>query len=174
MEDARSKYQREFDALPEWAQKLVIAAQTCGCYGSHDASDIKVGMTTEAQAKYANDAFHALFGVEANRIWFEGFCDLREFAGALTAPWPKPAPPAREKRAFNIVELIDDDEDGGFDQPCCFANRVGGHATYCHNEAWPNSPSKCRRGWDDTWLECPGFVANPDFIEDHDTGDKTE
>lgn len=61
----------------------------------------------------------------------------------------------------NVVEMLSD-EDGGFDQPCRFGNRVGEHAVYCHNDAWVDSPRKCRRTWytggkvrDE---DCPGFV----------------
>ena len=92
--------------------------------------------------------------------------------------WPPPPPPERERRVLNLVELIadpNDEEGGGFDQPCAFGNRVGYHAVYCHNDAWPDSPSKCRRGkgcaevygipeQDNRHEDCPGFVANPDFV----------
>lgn len=66
----------------------------------------------------------------------------------------------------NLVELVSD-EDGGFDQPCMFGNRVEGHAVYCHNSKWLYSPRKCRRTWytggktrDE---DCEGFCPNPHF-----------
>ena len=75
--------------------------------------------------------------------------------------------PARERRVFNIVEVVVASEGGqdcAFDQPCCYGHRVEYHAVYCHNDAWPDSPRKCRRNRSDYPHEdCPGFVANPDY-----------
>lgn len=71
--------------------------------------------------------------------------------------------------AFNVVELMDFEDDGGdaFDQPCRFGHRCGGHAVYCHNDAWYDSPRKCRRSWSSGGEikdeDCPGFQPNPAF-----------
>jgi hypothetical protein len=60
----------------------------------------------------------------------------------------------------NIVEMVSDD-DCAFDQPCYFGHRVGTHAVYCHCDAWPDAPGKCRRDRTDYRHEdCPGFVPN--------------
>jgi len=69
---------------------------------------------------------------------------------------------------LNIVELLqDDDSDCAFDQPCRFGHRVEGHAVYCHNEDWADSPRKCRRTWYTNGRikdeDCPGFELNPEF-----------
>lgn len=68
---------------------------------------------------------------------------------------------------LNVVELIASHDDCAFDQPCRFGHRVEGHAVYCHNEAWEDSPRKCRRSWyTDGRIkdeDCPGFEANPQF-----------
>lgn len=65
----------------------------------------------------------------------------------------------------NVVELIASGDDSAFDQPCRFGHRVEGHAVYCHNSRWIDSPRKCRRTWytggrirDE---DCPGFEPNP-------------
>jgi len=165
MSHEKSKYQEQFDALPEWAQKMVRAAAHIHstAFGRSDypkLNEVRVGFDDTQE------------GREAERLWTDGLWELEDLGRALTAPYPPPAAPVREKRAFNIVEFIagdDDDEGGGFDQPCCFGNRVGHHAVYCHNEGWPNSPRKCRRNLTDFRHEdCPGFVANPDYTDDLD------
>jgi hypothetical protein len=153
----KSKWQEEYDALPEWARKMVDAAKHMNGHGS---------FAPKAMGMPDGSGCHVLFGNgEHASQWSEGLWSLVALADALTAPWPPPPAPAREKRAFNVVELVDDgDEGGGFDQPCCFGNRVGYHAVYCHNKAWPNAPGKCHRNRADYKHEdCPGFVANPDF-----------
>jgi hypothetical protein len=70
---------------------------------------------------------------------------------------------------FNIVEEIQpDDADCAFDQPCGFGHRVEGHAVYCHNAGWADSPRKCRRTWaTDGEIkdeDCPGFQPNEAFV----------
>ena len=66
---------------------------------------------------------------------------------------------------LNIVEMVADQEDCAFDQPCKFGHRVEGHAVYCQNDAWKAGPRKCRRTWysggeyRDT--DCVGFAPNP-------------
>ena len=66
---------------------------------------------------------------------------------------------------INLVELIADDEDCAFDQPCAFGHRVETHAVYCHNSEWPDAPRKCRRTWYTGGKErdedCPGYKPNP-------------
>lgn len=69
---------------------------------------------------------------------------------------------------FNIVELVTaGDNDCAFDQRCKFGHRVEGHAVYCHNAQWEDSPRKCRRTrYTDGKIkdeDCPGFEANPEF-----------
>ena len=70
----------------------------------------------------------------------------------------------RQPEPCNIVELIAD-EDGGFDQPCRFGNRVESHAVYCHNSGWVDAPRKCRRTWytggEVKDEDCPGYEPNP-------------
>jgi hypothetical protein len=70
--------------------------------------------------------------------------------------------------ALNIVELVQEpDADCAFDQPCKFGHRVEGHAVYCHNDAWTDSPRKCRRTWysggEIKDEDCPGFQPNTEF-----------
>lgn len=160
----KSRWQQEFDALPEWAQKMVRGLAGCAGYGFGGGDHLLSGMSKENREKH--HAFHIILERRTNDEWFDGFLGMRELAGAMTAPWPPPAAPSRERRVFNIVELAADaegEDDCAFDQPCCFGHRVESHAVYCHNEAWPDSPRKCRRNRDDYRHEdCPGFVLNPD------------
>lgn len=160
---AKSKWQTEYDALPGWAKKMVKALMSCVSYGG-GSDDYLSGMTQEHRKQHF--VFHVTMHNDAWEDWWSGFGDAKELAHALTAPWPPPPPPpARERRAFNLVELVDDGEDSAFDQPCAFGHRVDGHAVYCHNEGWPNGPRKCRRRQDDPKYlheDCPGFVLNPD------------
>lgn len=69
---------------------------------------------------------------------------------------------------FNIVEAIQGpDSDCAFDQPCRYGHRVEGHAVYCHNSSWDDSPRKCRNTWHTGGKrkdeDCPGFSPNPEF-----------
>lgn len=65
--------------------------------------------------------------------------------------------------SLNIVEMVADES--SFNQPCRFGNLVEGHAVYCHNDAWVDSPRKCRRTWytggEVRDEDCPGFETNP-------------
>lgn len=76
---------------------------------------------------------------------------------------------------INLVELIADDDESGFDQPCAYGNCVKGHAVYCHNETWPDAPRKCRRTWytggEERDEDCPGFAPNPNFVQQEPTDD---
>lgn len=67
----------------------------------------------------------------------------------------------------SLVELVADDDDCKFDQPCVYGHRVEGHAVYCHNNEWDHAPTKCRRTWYTggkvTDESCPGFAPNPAF-----------
>jgi hypothetical protein len=69
--------------------------------------------------------------------------------------------------AINVVELIADQDECAFDQPCRFGHRVEGHAVYCQNDAWTDGPRKCRRTWysggEFKDEDCPGFQPNPAF-----------
>lgn len=77
--------------------------------------------------------------------------------------------PVMEEPQVNVVEMIADEDDCAWDQPCAHGHRVEHHAVYCHNKAWLYAPSKCRRHrgpsvWSDKpWPheECPGFMPNP-------------
>lgn len=73
------------------------------------------------------------------------------------------------ERHINLVELIADPEECAYDQACRFGHRVGGHAVYCHNETWEDSPRKCRRTWYTGGAardeDCPGFEANPESVK---------
>lgn len=156
----KSQYQLELEALPEWAQKMVLALARCGGYGTGSTEDWE-----DRERKYQK--FNILIRDEHGTDWFDGFLGMRDLAGALTAPWPKPVPvPHEAMTTQNIVEIIhdyDDEEGGGFDQPCHYGNRCGGHAVYCHNDAWPDGPRKCRRSIHDQehrHEDCPGFYPN--------------
>lgn len=62
---------------------------------------------------------------------------------------------------FNIVTLLADENDCGYDQVCAYGYRVETHAVYCHHTGWLYAPSKCKRGGDWPHAECPGYLANP-------------
>lgn len=159
--DEKSRWQQEYEALPEWAQQLVRGMAGAHGYGYGDPElRLTCGYASDVRARI--EAFHILLEKDKVIEFTKGFLGMQELAKALSAPFPPPPPPTRERRAFNVVELAAD-EDCAFDQPCCFGHRVETHAVYCHNEAWPDSPRKCRRNRDDYKHEdCPGFVANPD------------
>jgi hypothetical protein len=155
----KSRWQQEYEALPQWARELVDALKPCTGYGGGSDEGI-MGQSTKVFFKTRDEASTFMMAVS----------EAREFTEALSAPFPPPPAPDRERRVFNIVELAPDaegEDDCAFDQRCCFGHRVEHHAVYCHNEAWPDSPRKCRRNRDDYRHEdCPGFVANPDFRPD--------
>jgi hypothetical protein len=77
--------------------------------------------------------------------------------------------PQQPDSSVNLVEMIANQDECAWDQPCAYGYRVEDHAVYCHNEHWLYSPRKCRRHrgpsvWgDDPWPheQCPGFKANP-------------
>lgn len=151
----KSRWQTEFDALPEWAQKMVRAVSGSGDYGFGPSR------IPSSEDKYTE--FYVSLLNEKHGEWFDGFCNLKDLAAALTAPWPPPTPvPHEAMTTSNIVEVITaGDDDCAFDQPCHFGHRVEHHAVYCHNDAWPDGPRKCRRNRDDFLHEdCPGFVSN--------------
>lgn len=159
-EDQKSRWQSEFDALPEWVKPMVMACQSLVAHGMSESGEIFAGMSKDSRKGKA--AFFAAMNRNDAYQFMTGFWHMSDLAKALTAPWPPAAAPAREKRAFNVVELMDEQQ--AFDQPCAFGNRCGGHAVYCHHETWPHSPRKCRRNRTDHRHEdCPGFVANPDY-----------
>lgn len=156
----KSPWQLQIEALPEWAQKMTRALTGCVAYGV--GGNYLLSLDSE---KY--QGFNLSLCRQNSTDWRDGFQAMLDLAQASTAPWPPPVAPEREKREFNVVELATEDDDsidGGFDQPCCFGNRVESHAVYCHNDEWPNHPRKCRRNREDYLHEdCPGFVANPDI-----------
>lgn len=73
----------------------------------------------------------------------------------------------------NIVEMVADQDDCAFDQPCAFGHRVEQHAVYCHNDGWLYAPGKCgRRQMASDWFgtawpheKCPGFKPNPNWLK---------
>ena len=74
----------------------------------------------------------------------------------------------KEPQPVNLVEVIADEDECAWDQPCAFGYRVEDHAVYCHNDGWLYAPRKCKRRqrpgiYGDAWLheECPGFKPNP-------------
>lgn len=66
---------------------------------------------------------------------------------------------------INLVEFMEEEQ--AFDQPCKYGNRCGGHAVYCHNDEWKDSPRKCRRTWytggEIKDEDCEGYAPNPDY-----------
>lgn len=156
-----SRWQEQFNSLPPWAQKMVRGLAGCASFGGMDDEFVKAGMSNADRY----EGFHVLLSKERKADWWDGFFEMKDLAAAMTAPWPPPPAPDREShRALNIVELVGFGDDSAFDQPCAFGHRVDDHAVYCHNEAWPDGPRKCRRNRDDYRHEdCPGFVANPDY-----------
>lgn len=74
---------------------------------------------------------------------------------------------------MNLVEIVADDDECAFDQPCKYGHRVEHHAVYCHNDRWADAPTKCRHSWyygrdavanlqDEA---CPGYAPNPSYKE---------
>lgn len=167
----RSCYQQEFDALPEWAKQMVHAVTAGGlcCHGYGHEDTILAGMSSLSKSEHRG----FFMGLDADRMdgWSRGFDGLCELASALSAPFPPPTnlPPHEKMTTSNLVEMVTaGDDKNAFDQPCYFGHLVAGHAVYCHNEAWPDSPRKCRRNRTDYPHEaCPGFVKNPDWQSDH-------
>ena len=149
----RERIQREYDALPKWAQGLLDAVSKARGYGwcSDDAGEEQVYLTVSS-----DDASAVL----------DALADTYEVAQALTAPMPGTYDLENMECAVNLVELMADD-DCAFDQPCAFGNRVEGHAVYCHNTTWGGAPRKCRRTWytggETRDEDCPGYVANPHY-----------
>jgi hypothetical protein len=162
----RSRWQQEYDALPEWARNLIDGLAQSAGFGGCDIDAVSHGMTKDAKEKY--EAFHILLDKKKARVWWKGFFELRNLACAITAPFPAPVPkPRHEMTTENVVEIITSgEEDNAFDQPCYYGHRVNGHAVYCHNDVWPDSSHKCRRGgWGPNTEEnkhenCPGFYPN--------------
>lgn len=160
---SKSPWQVEFDALPAWAQKMITALSRCSGYGALNDPALLSGFAHPE--RYG--CVHLILKKDAVTEWWDAFDGAKDLANAMTAPWPPPEAPKRERRVFNVVELAADAEgdESAFDQPCAFGNHVINHAVYCHNEAWPNSPRKCRRqlSGDFVHADCPGYVANPDY-----------
>lgn len=65
-------------------------------------------------------------------------------------------------RAFtpNVVEILADEEDCAFDQPCLYGYRVENYKVYCHNNVWLYAPSVCHRSLSYPHAQCPGFKEN--------------
>ena len=68
---------------------------------------------------------------------------------------------------INVVEIVADQDDCAWDQPCKYGHRVESHAVYCHNDWWEEAPRKCRRTWYTGGAvrdeDCAGFRANEDI-----------
>lgn len=117
--------------------------------------------------------FPHMFDPEHPHLWTfpfdESHWDLEEPPPEVRAKYEELIgyDPDHEGEPFiNVVEMISDEE-GGFDQPCMYGNRCGGHAVYCHNEKWLYGPRKCRRTWytggERRDEDCPGYAPNPNF-----------
>lgn len=157
-----AKAKAEFEALPEWAKAMVLAAQKAVGHGGISQSTAETKLFGEAIGMY----FRETKGGASEFAMALG--DLSDFARDLSAPDPsvyESLPTEPEFTADNIVELAAGEEDSAFDQPCRFGHRVEGHAVYCHNELWPGAPRKCRRtlytGGEIRDEDCPGYAPNP-------------
>ena len=71
----------------------------------------------------------------------------------------------------NLVEMISDNSECAWDQPCKFGYRVEDHAVYCHNAGWLYAPTKCHRRQSDSihgsahpHEKCPGYFPNTRFL----------
>ena len=95
---------------------------------------------------------------------YERLCGRGEFIN-----WDEP--PAMP----NVIEMVADEDECAWDQPCAFGHAVKGHAVYCHNDRWLYAPRKCRRGdWcadlygidreKNKHQNCRGFKPNPLLI----------
>lgn len=62
----------------------------------------------------------------------------------------------------------DEDEQGGFNQPCRFGNLAPGHKVYCTNAKWLYAPGKCCRTWytggEVRDEDCEGYQPNQNLI----------
>jgi hypothetical protein len=67
--------------------------------------------------------------------------------------------------------FADEEDGGGFNQPCKFGNLAEGHAVYCTNSKWLYGPTKCRRTWytggERRDEDCEGYAPNPKFNPSH-------
>ena len=133
METAIEKIRREFDALPQWAKNLVAGLRGGASYSI--SSDDK------------HTAFQIILKKENIQAWLDGFFEMCEVAAAISAPYPAHEPePHAEMTTDNLVEMVSNEDECAFDQPCHYGNRVGSHAVYCHNDMWPDSPPMMNSG----------------------------
>lgn len=113
--------------------------------------------------------------VEENTVWcrdqlpnedcgdYTWPADMRSEYERLTG---KPEFTLSEQKTFTPepVELLDDSDGSGFNQPCRFGYLVEGHSVYCHNERWLYAPRKCRRTWytngERRDEDCPGYLPH--------------
>jgi hypothetical protein len=69
----------------------------------------------------------------------------------------------------NWVEMLADEDEIFWDQPCVYGCRIESHSVYCHNDKWREKPRKCRRTWytggEIKDEDCPGFSLNPNYSE---------
>lgn len=153
----RERLKQEYDSLPQWTRSLLDALGNVTGYGCRvdedDPKELSIFVTVGGFASHATS--DALF-------------DAVRIASCLTAPMPGSynLNEIRIRRsAVNLVEMVAESDDCGFDQPCAFGHRVEGHAVYCHNDAWSGGPRKCRRTWytggEERDEDCPGFCPNP-------------
>jgi len=161
------KMRAEYNALPQWARHMVDALIHCNSHGMGSGNDL-LAHYPENERRQMTVVNIALEGSEALDKWLDAFYDAKELADAMTVPYPPPTPPPHsEATTTNIVEMISDEGENAFDQPCHYGHRVADHAVYCHFKQWPRSPRKCRRTWytdgkirDD---DCAGFYPNKSF-----------
>lgn len=161
MEKTIEDHRSEYASLPDWAKKLIDALQHVSAYGGGAESMLDM---YSGERKEQLSAFGIVFHKDAIGAWFDAFIDAKILADAMSAPYPAPKPKPHESIITeNVVELISHDE-CAFDQPCHYGNRAGGHAVYCHNDLWPNSPRKCKRSFYTNGEvrdeDCPGFYPN--------------
>jgi len=65
---------------------------------------------------------------------------------------------------MNLVKSVTDQDEIKYNQPCAYGCLCDGHAVYCENDTWKDSPWKCRRTWytggETRDEDCEGFKQN--------------
>lgn len=135
-----------------------VSFASCGVtWGDEETPEQGFGKKPDGWRWLTREQFDELSGDEPSKI----------IAGWLGLPYQKylDTDPGSQP---NIVELVaggDEEDDCAWDQVCAFGHRVEGHAVYCHNSSWIDSPRKCRRSWytggERRDTDCPGFLPNP-------------
>ena len=78
-------WQQEFDALPKWAQNIVIGLRGIGSCGGMDDRQIKAGMRNA----HVYEGFHVLLNKASRDHWWNGFFEACDLASAMSAPGPR-------------------------------------------------------------------------------------